>query len=638
MTVNELIKIGEQAYNEFVGSDGERWLISRISKEYNINDSQIYLAVKIYRGIGKPPKIKEDIFNAVKYKNVRMNNMDLILGSVVKVQTGQDLNQLIKKYNIDDMLTLLNFYITNKLFIDAEKEQKAKDVYQVLLKIKNESNVTISFCGEIISMEPTKNRNKYLTGREAHKIGEETHQEYLRLGEANYTSAIDSIVNKYQGKYSENQVIRALSSYLNSKPTSLRNLGNIKKKDKYPNYVYLDYIIHKILSAKNDSDLISIMKKYEWNIIEKTIQEYLTANNDKINECRQLMKQYNNMLQIRAKQAVSKNNPSEDEIINIIKDYLDSQEIYPDIFVAKYNDRCDDLAEFFNRHINSMIDKYKSSTNLAPDVQEELEYINLYLTEKSKRISSFIALVEKIVANSSIRTITALDIQLITGLSLNIFRNSILKKEITDIYGKLTCNKLYNLVTYHITITTLSIDEALKIKYSYNGKTMMEKDIEEILSFLRGNDLPFTFSNITQAFEKLVKKEDYKYQLKMQLKLGTEVKELVASGKPLDKDYLAFKYDIESSYIDEIVQLYNAGILSDELLEVMKAVIESNRIGLRRLNDEYGYQKINDIINRYLSSISFNILNEEDTRKLKNNLELLAQMGLISSAGFTPSI
>lgn len=334
-------------------------------------------------------------------------------------------------------------------------------------------------------------------------IGKKVYEEYL-------SSNGDVFV---YGKYAKNEglSIETIMTYvylyrdnpLEPKPTKdeeeLYKSLNERFKDAPPiknDYIHLDDLINAIIKAKEDYELNSIITKYEWKTISRAVIETLerTPRLLSLEDYNRLKTNYDRMLILLEEEKQNRlqdsNKKTDDRFAVILDDYFASSVPLPYLICEKYSVTYKHFDEYLVYWGN------KSSEN-------HRKY-ERYLKVKNNRVNNFIQGVRIILDMKANRTLTPLDISLITGLSLSDFANMVNYKEVVDAFSKKVCYLLYDYANAHKNDKPFSKNDLLKESYIYKGKKLSNDDYDSIESYLKLIGMPITYNNVTSIFKKQI--------------------------------------------------------------------------------------------------------------------------------------
>ncbi len=181
-----------------------------------------------------------------------------------------------------------------------------------------------------------------------------------------------------------------------------------------------------------------------------------------------------------------------EKIDAIIKEYLESDEICPDKFIYMHY-----------ANINQTFKAFEKYAAISDDNNKKYK---LFLKTNEQRKEKFLAVVAIIVNMMQENPITALDIELISKLSLSNFKTAITKPFVREKFGKPLCNRLFE-ICINSNNREVSIYEAMDINFTYKGRKLQEEDIIECISYLKEKSVSISIPNITFAFQKLVNRK-----------------------------------------------------------------------------------------------------------------------------------
>lgn len=186
---------------------------------------------------------------------------------------------------------------------------------------------------------------------------------------------------------------------------------------------------------------------------------------------------------------------NKNEIIDRILDsYFASDQVYPDKYTLIYFTSA--------RALND-----KAFSDYCAGSEERRLKYEAYLNTLEERKKLFEERVEKLALYLSTNPITTYDIELITGVSLDSFKNAIAKKNMYEKYSKRFTTSLVSICN-SANNHALSLEEALKIKYAINGIELTLDGIKSIYSFLKHNNMTTSLQNIIYAFERKIEEEN----------------------------------------------------------------------------------------------------------------------------------
>ena len=185
---------------------------------------------------------------------------------------------------------------------------------------------------------------------------------------------------------------------------------------------------------------------------------------------------------------------NKNEVIDIVIDnYLASDEIYPDVFIKYYYNSIEPIDK------NALI-TYSEISNINKN-----KY-NAFLITMNERRKIFNERLRVLSDYLTKNIITPFDIELIMGTSLKSFKTAIKKKEVIEEYSKSYVAGLLKICESAST-QIVSLEDALKIDYKYNGKKMSKSDIKRVYAYLQESHISTTIQNIIYAYEKQEKGE-----------------------------------------------------------------------------------------------------------------------------------
>jgi hypothetical protein len=452
MKTLEQIKLGEKAYKRFIATNGNRNEIVNIARNKGLPIRSLYLAIEIYRQRiidPKPTKEEEELFIFYKkFDNVLLKN-ETILQEVLKVKTNDDLNELISKFSVNDIASVISDYLPDDEENYSEKQITAKNTLDLLKGLK----------GSIIN-SADQNDGTLLVAVS------NIIDEYL-----NSTNIFpDEIILKHYS--TAGSFKHALESY-----ASL----SLESKNKYSEYQAVK---------------------------EKRIQDFLELINDVIHENKrfsiedisQASEIKTDVLRGYFNKRILQKDVGDITIKAVLEEYIESNDIYPCNIAKKYYQNKSTfyghIKNLKNSSEKTLYSKYLGVINKRVD--EFILHMKKYFNVKDYFIEQKISY-------------TPLDIQLEFNMDLEDFLNIIYRRRVKNTIGTNVIESIRGNIISLSTKKKLSLEEIKKYEYSYNGRKMTLEDKEEIIAFLNSKHLSLTKSNITYSFHKLVDGELYSF-------------------------------------------------------------------------------------------------------------------------------
>ena len=322
------------------------------------------------------------------------------------------------------------------------------------------------------------------------EIGKKAYERYILGNGASYWDLIKEYnidtetIKKYITKYRKRLI--------NPRPTE-------KEESKYrllerglsDNYSNLNNLINDLINASNDDDLLKIVNKYKLVAIRNAVREYLISCDDPVIS-KKISLALSKIMQMRVNNSAVPS--SKITLRDLIYEYIESGDVYPDFIVTRNGK---DI-KLFNHSIN-----HPEST--ADDFKRDIEY---FKKVKEDRIQRFILLAEELSNLMEKKVLNVLDAQLISKMSIKELCLYLGKTEVLSALGRKNSMELISFIRKGAgNMRKYSKEEALMIKYTYNGRMMTAEDINKIFTFLNDNNLDVTYSNIILTFNKMVKGE-----------------------------------------------------------------------------------------------------------------------------------
>ena len=181
-----------------------------------------------------------------------------------------------------------------------------------------------------------------------------------------------------------------------------------------------------------------------------------------------------------------------EKLEKIIDEYLKGDDIYPDFIIKKYYSRTNSFYDVIN--------KYAETSD-----ENRLKYTR-FINTIEKRKKYFIDKLVEVIDCYNKRTINALDIELISGISINSFKTALNKPENSNKFGKQVCLKLSEICN-GADLVPVQKEIAYESLYIYKGKQMSKEDIDSIYDYLINRRIVPSINNITYVFQKMINGE-----------------------------------------------------------------------------------------------------------------------------------
>lgn len=380
----------------------------------------------------------------------------------------------VKKYSLEEALNI-------KISINGKEAttDDIKTIYQFLIDNKLDTsynNLTYAYQRYVPTSEEL--------------IGKEAYDSFI--SNSGNTHVLGEISKKYNISLKETHkyISRYRKRLFNPKPNLEEDKAfRFYTHDEINNFINLDRIIEELIFAKNDKDLESVIKKYEFVSIKKAVNEYLISKDNYDDDKKELKDKFDKLCEIINLSQMPKK--KDDKFLNILNDYLDdSDAVYPDLIATMYGTN--------GKNFEKRLYIYKEK-GIYP------EEVNAYIKEKNTRVARYVERLKSLLEEKELLSINPLDIELALHMDMRNVIMSLMKKDTMMVMNKLSAmNLINNLRILAGSNRILSLDEANNIDYLYKNRKINEDDIIMIYSFLKENNLPATHSNIIYGFERLV--------------------------------------------------------------------------------------------------------------------------------------